>query len=137
VYRRSHSTETTLLSVLDVVYHAAQSLQQQLDLSVDDTLDEPTLLHRLDHTFGVHGRSHKWVDSYLNERSQYVTVGDRVLASVSCHYGVPQGSVLGPLLFTIYTSPIVRVIAPFRNVRHARYTDDTQLYITLSTDNVM
>ena len=105
-YRHGHSTETTLLRVLDDVCHAAdnhsRSLLLQLHLSAAfDTLDKPTLLRRVDHAFGIRGTSHKWVDSYLNERSQYVRVGDRVSASVSCHYGVPQGSVLGPLLFTI------------------------------------
>jgi len=98
------------------VYHAAdnhsRSLLLQFDLSAAfDTLDKPTLLRRLDNTFGVRGTSHKWVDSYFNrtQSAAYVRVDDRVSASVSCHYGVPQGSVLGPLLFTIYTSPIVSV----------------------------
>ena len=76
-YMRGHSTETTLLRVLDDVYHAAddhsRSLLLQLDLSAAfDTLGKPTLLCRLDHAFGVRGTSHKWVDSYLNGRSQYV-----------------------------------------------------------------
>jgi len=74
-YGRGHSTETTLLRVLDDAYHAAdnhsRSLLLQLDLSAAfDTLDKLTLLRRLYHTFGIHGTSHKWVDSYLNERSQ-------------------------------------------------------------------
>ena len=119
-YRCLHSTETTLLRVLDDVYRAAdknsRSLLLQLDLSaVFDTLDKPTLLRWLDHTFGVRETSLMWVDSYLSKRSQYVRVGDRVSSTVSCHYGVPQGSVLGPLLFTIYTSPVANVIARFRN----------------------
>jgi len=52
-------------------------------------------------------------------------------------YGVRQGSVLSPLLFTIYITPIVIVVASFRNVHHAQYADDTQLYITLSTDKAL
>ena len=70
VYRRGHSTETTLLRVLDDDNHS-RSLLLQLDLSAAfDTLDKLTLLRRLDHTFGIHDTSHKWVDSYLNERSK-------------------------------------------------------------------
>ena len=93
--------------MLDDVYRAADnhswSLLLQLDLSAAfDTLDKPPLLRRLDHTFGVRGTSRKWVDSYLNECSHYVRVGDSISSSVSCHYGVPRGSVLGPLLFTIH-----------------------------------
>jgi len=55
-----------------------------------------TFLRRLDHTYGVRGTSREWVDSYLDERSQYVELGDGVSSSVSCHCGVPQGSVLVP-----------------------------------------
>jgi len=106
-------------------------------LTAIDTLDKLTFLRQLDHTFGIRGTSHKWTDSYLNGRSQYVRVGESVLSSVNCNYGVLQGSVLGPLLFTIYTSPIVSVIAPFRNVHHAQYADHTQLYNALSTDGAL
>jgi len=138
-YRRGHSTETTLLRMFNDVYPAAdnhsRSLLLQFDLSAAfDTLDKPTFLRQLDHTFGVRGTFQKWVDSYLNERNQYVRVGDSVSSSVSCHYGLPQGSVLGPLLFTIYTLPIANVIARFRNVHHAQHADNTQLHIALSSD---
>jgi len=90
-YRRGHSTETTLLRVLGDVYHAAdnhsRSLLLQLDLSAAfDTLDKPTLLCRLDHAFGVRGTSHKWVDSYLNERSQYVRHSRQCARSPAVHY---------------------------------------------------
>jgi len=77
----------------------------------------------------------KWIDSYLNERSHYARVGYRVSSPVSCHFGVPQGSV--PLLFTIYTLPIVNVIALFENAHHTQYADNTQLHIALSTDRAL
>jgi len=64
-------------------------------------------------------------------------VHDCTSAPVSCEFGVPQGSVLGLLLFTIYTSPISNSIAQFKHVNHAQYADDTQLYIALNTDNAV
>jgi len=110
----------------------SSSSHLQLDLSAAfDTLDKQTLLHRLDHTFGVRGTTFKWISSYLEGRSQYVMFGDCTSIPVLCEYGVPQGSVLGPLLFTIYTSPMANVIAQFSQVYHAQYADDTQLYIAL------
>jgi len=112
--------------ILQTTSHS-RYLVLQLDLSATfDTLDETTLLHRLDHTFGVRGTTYKWIESYLDGRSQFVMVGDRTSAPVLCEFCVPQGSVLGPLLFTIYTSPISNVSAQFKNVNHAQYSDDTQ-----------
>ena len=69
--------------------------------------------------------------SYLNNRSQFIRVGNQHSASKICEFGVPQGSVLGPLLFTLYVAPIANVIASF-NISHAQYADDTQLYIALN-----
>ena len=77
--------------------------------------------------------------SLRNSRSisAWASGGDRVLSSVRCNYRVPRGSVLGPLLFIVYTSPIANVIVPFRNVHHAQYSDATRLYIALSIDSTL
>jgi len=83
-----------------------RSLLLQLDLSATfDTLNKPTL-SRLCHTFSVRGTSQKWVDSYLNERSQCVRVGDRVSSSVSCHYGVTRKRDHITLLTNLYWLPV-------------------------------
>jgi len=84
-------------------------------------------------TYGVCGTTYKWIESYLDGQSQFVTVGDCTSAPVLCEFSIPHGSVLGPLLFTIYTSPISNVIAQFKHVNHTQYPDDTQLYIALNT----
>jgi len=73
-----------------------------LDLSVVfDTIDHSILLHRLAHSFGLTGSAFTWVQSYLTGRSQVVRIGSHSSNLSSCLADVPQGSVLGPLLFSI------------------------------------
>ena len=101
----------------------------QLDLaSAFDTLDTITLLRRLRFTFGISGQALNWVSSYLVRRCQSVPVGEKQSSIISCEYGVPQGSVCGPLLFTLYVSPVATVINSFGV---SQYADDTQLYVAL------
>ena len=72
--------------------------------------------------------------SYISGRSQFVQVGDKQSATVPCEYGIAQGSVLGPLFYTLYVAPIASVIASF-GISHVQYADDTQLYIALGGVN--
>jgi len=69
---------------------------------------------------------YKWFNSYLDGRSQYVMVGDRIATSVLCGFGVPQGSVLGARRCSFYTPPTANVIAQFSHVNHAQYADQFQ-----------
>ena len=138
-YRRGHSTETALLRLLNDLYRAADAKSRSililLDLSAAfDTIDSSTLLRRLEFTFGIHGHALDWIGSYLAERSQFVRVGDQQSVSSVVEFGVPQGSVLGPILFSLYISPVANVITSF-GVNHIQYADDTQLYISLQDSN--
>ena len=82
-----------------------------LDLSsAFDTIDHTILINRLSTSFGVSGRTLNWITSYLSNRSQFVKVDNLSSPPQTCLFGVPQGSVLGPLLFTIYVSPIASLL---------------------------
>ena len=71
-----------------------------------------------------------WIASYVVNRTQFVRVGQEQSSRTDCDCGVPQGSVLGPSLFTLYTSPVGSVISSF-GIAHTLYTDDMQLYVAL------
>ena len=78
-----------------------------LDLSAAfDTVDHGILLRRLDDEFAIRDSALSWLESYLSDRKQFIKLGESSTNLFSLDVGVPQGSVLGPILFTTYTSPI-------------------------------
>ncbi|XP_046566282.1 piggyBac transposable element-derived protein 3-like [Haliotis rubra] len=130
-YRPRHSTETALLKVVNDLRCAIDSgnvaLLVLLDLSAAfDTIDHQRLLQRLQDDFGVQGSALNWFSSYLSQRSQCVYIDGQFSDSVHLNCGVPQGSVLGPILFTLYTKELGQVIDQHKLPRHL-YADDTQL----------
>ena len=135
-YRENHSVETALLRVQNDVLSAIDDhkgvLLVLLDLSCAfDTISHTTLLHRLKCRFGLDQRVLQWFDSYLSGRSQRVLHNEQLSKSSVVPHGVPQGSVLGPILFSLYTSPMCQLIEQ-RGVSLHLYADDTQLYLTFA-----
>ena len=100
-----------------------------LDLSAAfDTIDHKTLLHQLRHRMGISGTALEWFRSYLTGGTQAVCIEGEYSTSVPLHFGVPQGSVLGPLLYTIYMLPLGDLLWK-AGVSYHLYADDTQLYL--------
>ena len=138
-YRKYHSTETALLKLTNDIMENIDSgkitILTALDMSAAfDTLDHTTLLHRLQYTFGLSGFVITWIRSYLTNRSSFVKIDSSSSPCTTIDTGVPQGSVLGPLLFVLFISPIANVInsdQPNGNnsISFHQYADDTQLYI--------
>ena len=103
-----------------------------LDISVAfDMGVHSTLLHLLNYSSGIDDAALRWIKSYLSERSQFVRIGTAFSKPTVCDCGVPQGSVLGPILFTVYTSPVAKVADAYGVVQQ-QYADDTQLDIVMS-----
>lgn len=135
-YRSGHSTETALIKVQDDLLRMmdknSASILVLLDLSAAfDTVDHEILLSRLQ-GLGVQDIPLSWFRSYLTGRWQHVKIHEAVSAKSLLSCGVPQGSVLGPLLFLVYMSPLRHVIAAHGMSMHG-YADDTQLYLTFSS----
>lgn len=98
-----------------------------LDLSAAfDTIDHQILLSRLQTVFGVRSIALQWFRSYLLDRNQFVSINGISSSPSPLLFGVPQGSVLGPVLFVLYTSPLSDLICS-HPVSHQLFADDTQL----------
>ena len=127
-YRSFHSTETALLKVLNDILssidHGDSVILALLDQSAAfDLIDHEILLNRLSTQFGVTGVPLCWFESYLSGRLQSVCIKGVCSSPVPLQYGVPQGSVHGPVLFTLYISHL-HVIANSFNLSDHYYADD-------------
>lgn len=138
-YKPGHSTETALLKVQSDILSALDKKSgvylALIDLSAAfDTVDHDILLSFLNDTIGINDAALNWFKSYLTNRTQQVEIDGVLSDPTNLKFGVPQGSVLGPLKFCIYTLPIGAIIKA-HGLQYHIYADDTQVYLSFDLKN--
>lgn len=135
-FRKLHSTETATLEFVDKIIQHLDSGNIPVAIFIDlskafDTIDHQILLYKLQY-YGVSGTALNWFRSYLSNRSQYVQFEDVSSSKHNLSTGVPQGSILGPLLFIIYVNDICFASEKFKAIL---YADDTSIESPLCNFN--
>ena len=127
-FRAKHSTYMAVMQVIDKIHNAAESDESTLGIFLDlskafDTIDHNILLYKLKH-YGFRGVVYEWFVSYLENRKQYVSFKNNKSDLMNIICGVPQGSILGPLLFILYVNDIVNTSHVFN---FTLFADDTTI----------
>jgi hypothetical protein len=131
-YRIAHSTETACLELVDRTTQLLDEKKLPLSVFIDltkafDTIDHEILIKKLQH-YGIKDLALSWFQNYLNNRMQYVQIENFKSSVNPITTGVPQGSILGPLLFIIYVNDINTISRKFSCIL---YADDTSLCTTI------
>ena len=138
-YRRHHSCETLLIKMVDDIDKHINENQAValilLDLSAAfDTIDHKLLIEKLQIDYGIDNIALKWITSYLKNRTFCVKINGKMSVNDILLFGVPQGSLLGPILFILYTKDLKK-IADAYGLSIQLYADDSQLYIVFDVKN--
>ena len=135
-FRKNKSTVQAILDQLEFVYNNLDQSHTVISIFMDfskafDCIDHTILLKKL-YYYGIRGVPYRWLGSYLSDRKQYVSVNDALSDVCQVTHGVPQGSILGPLLFLIFINDFPDV-NPF--FKYSLFADDSTLTCKFSTSD--
>ena len=139
-YRPGYSTETALLKAVNDLFLSPSkgniSVLALLDFSsAFETIDHPIIAYRLHTDFVFTDTVLQWFSSYLTDRTHYISLSNHCSAFAPVHSCVPQGSVLGPMLFTMYIKPLSAIIDS-HSITHHSFADDLQLQMSAPPDGI-
>ena len=138
-YRKGHSVESALThvysSILKELDRGRSVFLVMLDLSAAfDTISHERLLHVLDRRFGLRSKALHLIQSYLSNRVSAVKVRGTLSTPIQTNVGVPQGSILGPVLFNCIMAQLPSLLSNFGIQSHI-YADDTQFWVSFLPEN--
>ena len=128
-FRKSHSTDHAIIQLYDKIINSFSKKEHAISIFMDlskafDTIDHKILICKLSH-YGIRGTVLSWFKDYLNNRQQYVSFQSIESHKLKIQCGVPQGSILGPLLFILYINDIIKS-SPTLNF--ILFADDTNIF---------
>ena len=137
-FRKNHSTNHAILSIIEQIQDTIKNNKFAIGIFIDlqkafDTVNHSILLKKLNH-YGIKNITNKWFESYLSDRQQYVSKNGHSSDYTTTKHGVPQGSVLGPLLFLVYINDLHICI---KNSKTFHFADDTNILFTPSHENFL
>ena len=129
-YRKGRSTELLLIHLTETWRRAIDNKLVVGAVFIDfqkafDCVSHSILLHKLEHNFGITGNLLAWLRDYLSDREQYTVINGVPSENTKVAHGIPQGSVLGPILFALYTSDLPKAV---NTATTFLYADDTTMY---------
>ena len=137
-FRKRHSTETAAVYLVD---HILEQMDRQMmtgSIFIDlrkafDLVDHQCLLHKLEH-YRIREKSLEWFENYLTTRLQSVKHNQDISSNLAIGHGVPQGSILGPILFVIYINDLPQCLT---KSSIGMYADDTVIYFSATSPGLI